>query len=52
MIAFWFSFLSLFQVILILGVLLWGYCLVDILKNEFNNNDKLIWLLLVILVLF
>jgi hypothetical protein len=36
------------QAIIIVSVLLWIYCLLDILKNKFEQNDKLIWILLVI----
>lgn len=34
MIAFWSPFLGLFQTILIVGVILWIYCLIDILKKR------------------
>ena len=36
------------QAIIIVSVLLWIYCLQDILKNKFEQNDKLIWVLVVI----
>lgn len=38
------------QAIIIVSVLLWIYCLLDILKNKFEQNDKLIWVLVVIFI--
>ena len=34
----------------VLITILWLWALVDVLKNDFKNNNKLIWLLTVILV--
>ena len=31
-------------------LILWIYAIIDIAKNEFRNNDKVVWLLLVILL--
>ncbi len=42
--------LFFWQLFLIATVALWIYCLIDILKNEFEQNDKIIWLLVVILL--
>ena len=38
---------------IILGIIIfvfWVWALVDVLKNDFKNNNKLIWLLTVILI--
>ena len=42
--------LILYQSVVLLAVLLPILCLVSILKHQFNNNDKLIWVLVVIFV--
>lgn len=34
----------------ILPTIFWLYCLVDIIKSEFQGNNKIIWLLVVIFV--
>ena len=40
------------QLLMLFSIGLWVYCLIDILKNRFEQNDKLIWLLVVSLVPF
>ena len=40
------------QLLMLFSIGLWVYCLIDILKNRFEQNDKLIWLLVVFLVPF
>lgn len=48
-----FSFgLMIWQVILLFSIGLWIYCLIDISKSSFKNNDKLVWILIVLLVPF
>lgn len=42
--------LLIWQTILLLLIVLWVYSLIDILKNSFRNNDKLIWILIVLFV--
>ena len=42
--------LFLVQTLFLLSIVLWVYCVVDILKNRFDKNDKLIWMLAVILL--
>lgn len=44
--------LMVWQIIILLSLGLWIYCLIDILKNKFVHNDKLIWVLVVIFVPF
>ncbi|MBD0726177.1 hypothetical protein B6A10_13435 [Flavobacterium sp. L1I52] len=44
--------LMFWQIIIFLSLGLWIYCLIDILKNKFLHNDKLIWILVVLLVPF
>ncbi len=36
--------------ILILPLLLWFWSLVDCLKSDFKNYDKIVWILLIILL--
>ncbi len=47
-----FSYLGIAEIILILFVLLpavlWVIALVDILKSNFRNDNKLIWILVVV----
>jgi hypothetical protein len=43
---------EIFLILVLLVVPLWIIALVDILKNDFKGNDKLIWLLVVILLPF
>jgi hypothetical protein len=40
--------LFILQISLLVSILLWIYCLINILKYKFENNDKLIWILVVI----
>ena len=40
--------LFIWQFVSILIFALWAFCLIDILKNKFEGNDKLIWTLVVI----
>ena len=40
------------QALILLSIGLWIYCLIDILKNKFTQNDKIIWILAVILIPF
>ncbi len=42
--------LLIWQIATILMVGLWVYCLIDILKNKFKQNDKLSWFLTVIFI--
>ncbi|WP_127844374.1 PLD nuclease N-terminal domain-containing protein [Psychroflexus aestuariivivens] len=44
--------LLIWQSFLILCIILWIYCLVDVLKSQFPQNEKLIWALAVIFVPF
>ena len=46
-----FSFgLFIWQSLILVSIGLWIYCLIDILKNKFERNDKIIWILVVILL--
>jgi hypothetical protein len=38
------------QGLLLFSIGLWIYCLIDILKNKFAQNDKIIWVLVVMLI--
>lgn len=42
--------LFIWQALLLLSIGLWINCLIDILKNKFAQNDKLIWVLVVIFI--
>ncbi|MDN3666025.1 PLDc N-terminal domain-containing protein [Algibacter miyuki] len=44
--------LFIWQAIILISIGLWIYCLIDILKNKFAQNDKIIWILVVILIPF
>jgi len=44
--------LFIWQVLILISIGLWIYCLTDILRNKFVENDKLIWVLVVILIPF
>ncbi|WMI65455.1 PLD nuclease N-terminal domain-containing protein [Aestuariibaculum sp. YM273] len=44
--------LFIWQALIVLSIGLWIYCLIDILKNKFAQNDKIIWVLVVILIPF
>ena len=43
--------LFIWQSLLLVSIVLWIYCLVDILKNKFEKNDKIVWLLAVMFLL-
>ncbi len=46
-----FSFgLFTWQTLLLFSIGLFIYCLIDILKNKFEQNDKIIWILVVLLL--
>ena len=46
-----FSFgLFIWQFLILLAIGLWVYCLIHILKNKFEKNDKIVWVLVVILL--
>ena len=46
-----FSFgLFIWQTLILIAIGLWIYCLIDILKSKFEQNDKIIWVLVVILL--
>jgi len=38
------------QIIMFISIVLWIYSLIDILKNSFEKNDKIIWALVVLLI--
>lgn len=40
------------QALIIISIGLWIFCLIDILRNQFQKNDKVIWALVVILLPF
>ncbi|AEH00439.1 PLDc N-terminal domain-containing protein [Lacinutrix sp. 5H-3-7-4] len=40
------------QALIIISFGLWIFCLIDILRNQFQKNDKVIWALVVILLPF
>lgn len=42
--------LYIWQLAILICIVLWMYCLIDILKNKFEGNDKIIWTLVVILI--
>jgi len=40
-------------ILIALGIpILWLWALIDCLKSDFNNNNKLVWVILIILVPF
>ncbi len=44
-----FSFgLFIWQALILIAIGLWIYCLINILKNKFEQNDKIIWILVVV----
>ena len=46
-----FSFgLMFWQVFLFVALFFWLFCVIDVLRNSFNGNDKLIWILVLIFV--
>lgn len=44
--------LGIWQVILLAAIILPIIALISILKNEFKNNDKIVWVLVVLLLPF
>jgi hypothetical protein len=42
--------LFIWQVFLFINILFWIFCMVDVLKNSFQGNDKLIWILVLLFV--
>tara|TARA_R100000935_G_C2828649_1_gene163756 strand:+ start:111 stop:335 length:225 start_codon:yes stop_codon:yes gene_type:complete len=36
------------QALILISIALWIYCLIDILKNNFAQNDKIIWILVIV----
>jgi hypothetical protein len=38
------------QIIILVSIGLWIYSLIDILKSSFEKNNKIIWILVVLLV--
>lgn len=44
--------LSVLFLVLIAPCIFWLWALVDCLRSEFENNNKLIWILLIVLVPF
>jgi hypothetical protein len=44
--------LFIWQTLVLVSIGLWIYCLIDVLKNKFVQNDKLIWILVVIFIPF
>lgn len=42
--------LFIWQTIFLIAIGLWVYCLIDVLRNKFEHNDKIIWTLAVILL--
>ena len=46
-----FSFgLLIWQLLILVAIGLWIYCLIDILKSKFEQNDKIVWVLVVVLL--
>jgi len=44
--------LFIWQSLILLSIGLLIYCLIDILRNKFAQNEKIIWILVVILIPF
>ncbi len=44
--------LMIWQVIVFIVLVFWLFCIVDVLRNSFNGNDKLIWILVLLFVPF
>ncbi len=42
--------LFIWQTLILISIGLWIYCLIDILKNKFEQNEKIIWILVVLLL--
>ena len=46
-----FSFgLMIWQIILFVSFFFWLFCVIDVLRNSFNSNDKLVWILVLLFV--
>ncbi len=46
-----FSFgLMIWQIILFVTLFFWLFCVIDVLRNSFNGNDKLVWILVLLFV--
>ena len=46
-----FSFgLMFWQVFLFVVLFFWLFCVIDVLRNSFNSNDKLVWILVLLFV--
>ena len=46
-----FSFgLMFWQVFLFVVLFFWLFCVIDVLRNSFNGNDKLVWILVFLFV--
>ncbi|CAM3826308.1 PLDc N-terminal domain-containing protein [Flavobacterium cucumis] len=46
-----FSFgLMIWQIILFVTLFFWLFCVIDVLRNSFNGNDKLVWVLVLLFV--
>ena len=45
-----FGILLLISLAILIPLVIWLYCVIDIIKSEFTGNNKIIYLLLVILV--
>ncbi|WP_026838864.1 PLDc N-terminal domain-containing protein [Gillisia sp. JM1] len=44
-----FSFgIFIWQALILISIALWIYCLIDVLRNKFEQNDKIMWILIVI----
>lgn len=44
--------LLIWQAVILISIGLWIFCLIDVLRNKFDQNDKVIWLLVVVLIPF
>ncbi|MBP6001055.1 MAG: PLDc_N domain-containing protein [Flavobacterium sp.] len=42
--------LLIWQVFLVLNILFWIFCMVDVLKNTSQASDKLIWIVVLLFV--
>jgi pilus assembly protein TadC len=42
--------LMFWQLFLIIILFFWIFCIVDVLRNLFNGNDKLVWILVLLFV--
>ena len=46
-----FSFgLMIWQIILFVTLFFWLFCVIDVLRNSFNGNDKIVWILVLLFV--